>query len=89
MAEVNEPETKDAPLQSEEQQTTEEGKDTNDLHPRIQQLTKKMYELEESKDTEISSNTPSILITDLSTNCSSVGVYRRLGSLNVPWFVFS
>ena len=37
---------------------------------------------QESKDTEIYSNTTSGLITDLSVNCSNVGVYRRLGSLS-------
>lgn len=30
---------------------------------------------QESKDTNISSNTPSGLITDLSTDCNNVGVY--------------
>ena len=37
---------------------------------------------QESKETEISSNTPSGLIIDLSASCSKVGVKIRLGSLS-------
>ena len=37
---------------------------------------------QESKETEISSNTPSGLIIDRSASCSKVGVKRRLGSFS-------
>ena len=37
---------------------------------------------QESRETGISSNTPSSLMIDLSASCSKVGVKRRLGSFN-------